>query len=221
MNPPILAYDIEIKKGIPNKNDPPEMDIEYCAGWRDFENMGIALISCYDFQTRTPRLFMDDNLFNFFAFIEHNQPLLVGFNNNNFDDNLLKLAGVPTRPFQKDTADSDVNVLVPMSFDLLRAIWKAAGLDPNSYGYHHQGFGLDDVCMANLGFGKFADGAAAAIMYQRKQFGRLCDYGLRDIMLTAYLLDLCARQPIINPKNPSQRLFVEIPFAVPPISASL
>jgi hypothetical protein len=221
----VVAYDCEIRKGIPGKNEPTHPDIEYASGWRDFENMGVSLITCYDFSWRMPRVFMDDNIIEFFKLIEpehHNDEVIVaGFNNNNFDDNLLKHMGVKFRPFRKDERDSGEEALTPKSFDLLRAIWKAAGLDPTSYGYHHQGYGLDDCCKANIGQGKRGNGALAAILYQRKQFGSLIDYGLTDIMLTAYLLELCARQPIVNPKKPAERLFVEIPFDVPSISPAV
>jgi hypothetical protein len=154
-----------------------------------------------------PRIFMDDNIVEFFKLVEpdDSEVMVVGFNNNNFDDNLVKLMGVKFKH----------------SFDLLRAVWKAAGLDPTSYGYHHQGYGLDDLCKANLGQGKRGDGAMAAILYQRQKYGQLLDYGLTDIMLTTYLLVLCARQPIVNPKKPGERLHVEIPFDIPPISLSV
>lgn len=216
----VVAYDCEIKKGIPSKESPTEPDIQYASGWRDFDNMGVSLITAYDFSMGMPRMFMDDNIVEFFKLVEpeDREVIVVGFNNHNFDDNLVAKMGLNFRRFTQNTADSDVNALRTMSFDLLRAIWKAAGLDPNSYGYHHQGFGLDDVCMANLGQGKRGNGAMAAVLYQRQKYGALCDYGLTDIMLTAYLLVLCANQPIINPKKPGERLHVEIPFDIPPIS---
>lgn len=219
----LLTYDCEIIRGIPSGKHPSEPDIEYCNGWKDFANMGVSLISVYDFNTRMPRLFMQDNIVDFFRMVERQDTIVVGFNNWNFDDNLVSYMGVKferyTRAVRYDV--DETSVVCAQSFDLLRAIWEAAGLDSNSYGYHHQGFGLHDVCMANIGQGKRGDGELAAILFQRQRYGSLVDYGLTDIMLTAYLLELCARQPIINPKKPQERLHVAIPFDVPSISPSV
>jgi hypothetical protein len=216
----VIVYDCEIKKGIPSSKEPSEADIQYCDGWRDFKNMGCSLITVFDFKTCFPRVFMDDNIVGFFELIERCE-IAVGFNNHNFDDNLIAEMGVKLRRFTYDTSNSNVNAVIPESFDLLRAIWKAAGLDPNSYGYHHQGYGLDDLCLANLRLGKRGSGAIAAILYQRQKYGSLIDYGLTDVMLTTWLLALCKKQPIVNPKKPGERLFVEIPFDVPPIAPVL
>ena len=213
----MIVYDIEIKKGIPSSKSPSEPDIQYCDGWRDFKNMGCSLITVFDFKTCLPRVFMDDNYVEFFQLVERTETV-VGFNNHNFDDNLLSEMGVRVRPW---THPDDVISNAPQSFDLLRAIWKAAGLDPTSFGYHHQGYGLDDLCLANLRQGKRGTGAIAAILYQRQKFGSLIDYGLTDVMLTTWLLALCYKQPIMNPKKPGERLHVSIPFDVPPIAPIL
>lgn len=202
-----IVYDCEIKKAIPSAKEPQDFGIEYCKGWRDFPNMGCSMISVFDFNTLMPRLFAGDNMIEFFELCE-NSELVIGFNNNNFDDHLLAEMGVKLTPHMNGGK----------SFDLLRAIWKSVGLDPTSYGYHHNGYGLDDLSVANLGFGKLGTGAHAALLYQRGEYGKLFDYGLRDIMLTTWLLCLAAKQPILNPKLPGERLHVEIPFDLPSIS---
>lgn len=206
----VIVYDCEIKNGILSGKEPSEPDIKYCEGWRDFKGMGVSLITVFDFRTKLPRVFMDDNIVQFFELLERS-PIVVGFNNHNFDDNLLATMGAEVLPFNGAAG----------SYDLLRAIWSAAGLDPKSYGYHHQGYGLDDVCRANIGMGKSGNGALAAILFQRQKYGTLIDYGLTDVMLTTWLLALCKQQPIINPKRPGERLHVEVPFDVPSIYPSL
>jgi hypothetical protein len=60
----VLIYDIEIEKGIPDKKNPREPDIAYCAGWDDHANMGISVIGAYDSQTGY-RVFLKDNFDEF------------------------------------------------------------------------------------------------------------------------------------------------------------
>ena len=53
----MLIYDIEIEKAILNKKESPKANIEYCAGFHDFANMGIACIGAADLKCRTrPRV---------------------------------------------------------------------------------------------------------------------------------------------------------------------
>ena len=41
----ILTFDNEIQKCIPEKGVPNDPRYKYCEGWKDYENMGIALVA--------------------------------------------------------------------------------------------------------------------------------------------------------------------------------
>ena len=53
-----IVYDTEIKKGILGKNEQAIPNIEYCAGWRDFENMGISCLCAHDLAADRIQVFM-------------------------------------------------------------------------------------------------------------------------------------------------------------------
>lgn len=181
----ILIYDCEIIKAI---RDPKKVDlahIEYCNGWDDYENMGISVIG-------VNAIFDDiDEVTNFNTLLNNNvmeqlnafqyglnvTDVLVGFNNQSFDDKLLKANGfiIP---------DTIIN------YDLLAEIWEGAGLGREFVYPTHAGFGLDAICKAN-GLGeKSGDGANAAILWQKGKHQEVIDYCENDIRLTRKLFDL-------------------------------
>lgn len=49
--------DVEIKKAILGRAETPLPGIGYCAGWRDFANMGVACVCTYDIVTHLSRVF--------------------------------------------------------------------------------------------------------------------------------------------------------------------
>lgn len=179
----ILIYDCEIIKAI---RDPKKVDlahIEYCNGWDDYENMGISVIGVniidtndgFDFVTNHNATLNTD--LRTFQIGLNGTEVLVGFNNQSFDDKLLKANGfiIP---------DTVIN------YDLLAEIWEGASLGREFVYPTHAGFGLDAICKAN-GLGeKSGDGANAAILWQKGKHQEVIDYCENDIRLTRKLFDL-------------------------------
>lgn len=179
----ILIYDCEIIKAI---RDPKKVDlahIEYCNGWNDYENMGISVIGVNFISEE------GDGVFNHNALLTRDlgiaafqegldvTDVLVGFNNQSFDDKLLKANGFIIH-------DNVVN------YDLLAEIWEGAGLGREFVYPTHAGFGLDAICKAN-GLGeKSGDGANAAVLWQKGKYQEVIDYCENDIRLTRKLFDL-------------------------------
>ena len=182
----ILIYDCEIIKSI---RDPKKVDlqgIEYCDSWQDYENMGISVIGVnfIDKEDKNDSIFAHhinseytgSRLKDFQEGLNTTNAL-VGFNNQSFDDNLIKANGfiIPE------------NVI---NYDILAEIWEGAGLSRTFVYPTHAGFGLDAICKAN-GLGeKSGDGANAAVLWQRGKHQEVIDYCLNDIKLTRKLFDL-------------------------------
>lgn len=175
----ILIYDCEIIKAI---RDPKKVDlahIEYCNGWDDYENMGISVIGVNYITLGLDKVFNHTINTGIKAFQKGLDvtDVLVGFNNQSFDDKLLKANGfiIP---------DTITN------YDLLAEIWEGAGLGREFVYPTHAGFGLDAICKAN-GLGeKSGDGANAAVLWQKGKYQEVIDYCENDIKLTRKLFDL-------------------------------
>jgi hypothetical protein len=118
--------------------------------------------------------------------------IIAGFNSKHFDNKLIAAHGY-TVPDEK-------------TFDLFLEIKEAAGAHKFAKGYN-----LDNCCLVNLGYQKSGDGALAPKLWQQGRIGAVVDYALRDIMLEMMLLELCIKQPIIDPGNTSSRIFVKKP----------
>lgn len=179
----ILIYDCEIIKAI---RDPKKVDlahIDYCNGWEDYENMGISVIGVNFISEEVDEVFNHNVNNNYDLAIPGFQPvleatdILVGFNNQSFDDKLLKANGF----------------VIPehvVNYDLLVEIWEGVGLGREFVYPTHAGFGLDAICKAN-GLGeKSGDGANAAVLWQKGKHQEVIDYCENDIKLTRKLFEL-------------------------------
>lgn len=203
----VIVYDIEILRAIPPKDPRDRLPgIEYCAGWRDFQNMGIACIGAYDFSEDRYRVFSEGNFQGFIDLIAA-ADVVAGFNSILFDNEVLRATfGGPftfgdgidrDKKFYDALADLDSK-----SYDLLRETWVAAGLSPTFQRETHMGYGLDDVCRANGLGGKTGNGAAAPIAWQQGRHGEVIDYCLHDVKLTKQLFDRAAAGVMLaNPKG--------------------
>lgn len=189
MRRPLIVYDIEIIKAPPPRRGERLPDIEYCEGWHDHANIGISVISAYDFREDRFRVFLKDNFEKFEALAANRR--VCGFNSISFDDRVCDANGIK----------------VTTEVDLLVEIWKAAGLGPDFEDPSHAGFGLDAVAKANGLSGKTGHGALAPVLWQRGQYGEVIDYCLEDTNLTQKLLRVIAvKGGLISPKHPGDLL---------------
>ena len=185
-----LIYDLEIKKGILGKGEPPISGIEYCDGWHDHANMGISVLGAWCGMTSLPLVFDDHNK-DLFTRSLSNYQHLVTFNGIGFDDKVIR-------------ACWDFAVPQYLSYDILRELWIADGLDPDRFEYRtHGGYGLDACARVNFGDAKSGDGASAPLLYQRGQIAELYSYCLKDVMLTRRLfMRIATNQGVIkHPKT--------------------
>ncbi len=168
----MIVFDVEIKKGILGKNETPLEGIEYCGGWRDFENMGVACVCTFDTETHLARAFTEEHL------VECGLYLMTaptgGFNTKRFDVPLLAVHGVA--------------IDVASHYDALEQIWLKLGLDADQFSSLHASWGLDAVMQATFGLAKTGHGAMAPIWWQRGDHGRVIDYCLNDAWLEAKLI---------------------------------
>jgi len=124
--------------------------------------------------------------------------LMVGFNNIGFDNKVIA---------------ADWNILIPddQCYDILRKIWKAAGL-VEQYSKMHVGYGLDACGKANFGYKKTGKGELAPVEWQQGNFAKVIDYCINDIRLTKALMDsVLNTSRIRNPKNKDEFLSIEFP----------
>ena len=194
----MFIFDIEIKHGIAPASPAERKDgIAYCGdGWEDYQNMGVAcvVVAAYDYCFDKYRVFGESELSDFQFFVDCHDRRAIGFNNNRFDNNVLRAAGIVVIPPQK-------------SYDLLSEIYSALG----SY---QKGCRLDDVVKANFpnSPGKTGNGAEAPELWQKGYYTRVIDYCLNDVRLTKMILDKILRFGYINnPVNPSQALKIRRP----------
>lgn len=182
----ILIYDCEIIKSIRDHKKVDLQGIEYCDSWQDYENMGISVIGVnfIDEECSEDSVFShnisaecDGDPLPYFQEGLDTTDVLVGFNNQSFDDNLIKA--------NRFTIPEHV-----INYDILAEIWEGAGLGRTFVYPTHAGFGLDAICKAN-GLGeKSGNVANAAVLWQRGKYQEVIDYCLNDIKLTRKLFDL-------------------------------
>lgn len=187
----ILVYDCEIIKAIQIdfKNEAKIEGIEYCNGWDDFDNMGISVIGTYNNWNKELIAFVEENektldwiadrscrvrpIVHFQDMIDE-ADVIVGFNNQHFDDNLIKANGF-------NIPEDKVN------YDILVEMWRAMGLEPPFIYPTHAGYSLKKTCEVNGLPPKTGDGGNAAIDWQRGKYQKVIDYCLNDVKITTDL----------------------------------
>lgn len=183
-----FIYDIEIVKAIPPKNSEDRQEgIEYCAGWQDHASLGISVICAYDYATSRFRVFCQDNMDEFLSIAR--ERLMVGFNSIPFDDAVIRaIHGDSYQP--------------AASYDILREVWAAAGLEPAFEYPTHAGYGLNAIAHANHCPTKSGHGALAPVQWQRGEIGSVIDYCLQDVAITKRLFDkINVEQVLVCPKT--------------------
>lgn len=185
----MIVLDVEIKKAILGRGEVEIPGIEYCAGWRDFNGMGIACVCTLDLKTNLSRVFFEDDLVELEDYLGDEET--AGFNTWKFDLPLLGEHGL---------VELVQDRYLSRHFDALREIWKALGVDPDHWTPHkHGSWKLDNIVQATFGVSKSGDGAMAPIWWQQGKKRRVVDYCLRDVWLEAQLVrHLLAGLPVSN-----------------------
>lgn len=193
-----LVFDLEIAKAIPPRGGALDPAVEYCKGWDDHANMGVAVICAYDYREARYRVFLKDNSAAFAALAAARR-LVVGHNILGFDCKVLAAHGLVV-PAEK-------------CYDTLAEL---AGVDRN-----FRGLGLDALCQANFGARKTGDGALAPVWWQRGDVGAVVDYCLEDVRLTRLLFDrICERGEVADPRAPGRTIRPATPGAALTLAAS-
>lgn len=182
----LLFYDCEISKCIPSGYINPKY--EYCKGWGDFENMGIACIGTYSWKFGY-RAFLSEELEEFQKLV-NTADEIIGFNSISFDDNLLKANGIKIRT----------------TYDLLCEVRIASGQPPHYVrGRTRAGYSLKDLCRANLKRNKSGSGELAPQLWQDGQYEKVISYCLNDVSL---LVALYEKRSVLRDPNSGEILFL-------------
>ena len=201
----MLIYDLEIKKAIPPRRKEEKIkEIEYCDGWHDHEGMGISVICAMLLREGISRsfVFYEDNFSDFQSLMDYEvkqKGLLTGFNHINFDNKVLAAEG-----FSFPSDDQ-------YYYDVLQEIWKANGLGTEFHMFSHAGYGLNAMAEINLGLTKSGTGEMAPVLWQKGQIGKLTNYCLKDVTLTAHLVRrIQQNKELINPRT-GKTFRIELP----------
>lgn len=197
----IVVYDIEIEKAVPDRRDQIIPRIEYCQGWTDFQGMGIAVVTAYEYEHDRYRVFFADNLREFDK-LQKSARMLVGFNSSRFDDLVLACNGVVIDPAKE--------------LDLLVEIWKGAGIAvprerEDFIPKLHGGYSLDKVAYINTGHHKTGSGAAAPVLWQQGKRGQVVDYGLSDCWLTKLVMDRVLEHGSLKDPKTGKAIEIQVP----------
>ena len=200
MNRKIIVWDTEILRGIPPKNGKRIDHIEYCEGWHDHANMGVACVAVSDLFGDSYRLYFGENVDLLEEEFKRCE-FAIGYNNRRFDNKVIMASGLY----------HDLNELNDKTVDLLEIIWSSLGLDPNKYNYKtHSQYGLGKMCEANFSEGKTGYGGDAPVDWQEGRYAKTLNYCMDDVRLTKRLaLLMLSIGKLIN-------LALELLLVVPP-----
>lgn len=175
-----VVYDVEIISAIPDVGKVRDPDLFYCGGWEDYEGMGVSVVTAYDFVESSWNVYLQDNLHQFKTLV-NSRRTLIGFNNERFDNNVLRANGFLIPPEK--------------SWDN----WKAV-VDTQPQG-QRKGFSLNDLLVANGLQGKTGLGSEAPRLAQTGKWGELINYCLSDTARQLKILRLTCSNMLKNPKN--------------------
>lgn len=154
------------------------------------DRLGISFIGVYWRDTKSGEEeltgYFEQDLAQFFPLLER-ADVVIGFNSDNFDLQTLV-------PYY----NADVTKIP--SLDLMVRIKQSAG---------HR-IGLDAVAQETLGKGKTGDGLDAIKYYQTKQWDKLKDYCLQDVIVTRDLYEYGLTKGKVKFRNKWNRL-IECP----------
>lgn len=198
-------FDLEIIKAIPPKDEADRIPgIKYCEGWRDFENMGISVISfceliindgqystdsyCWEWGNEPGDIYENkrDHVSFTINYLRDEGFKIGGFNSKKFDDQLLQANGLD---FTSD-------------FDILEWTIAAANLEGVKYWEmeRKRSYSLDSITKAN-GAVKTGKGDLAPIWWQQGEKQRVIDYCKNDSEIEAEVLRLLMCGKLIDPNT--------------------
>jgi hypothetical protein len=183
-----VVYDLETIKPVPPADGGYVQGIEYCAGWGDYANMGISVLTAYSSRTNRIHVILNDNAQLFLDFI-HSHEAIVSFNGDTFDSKVLK-------------ACWNLDVPPERSYDLYAEIRKAK--INNKQGGIKYSLGLDALAKANGMPGKVEGGDLAPVLWQQGKWGRVIDYCCADTDKTHKLYLPLADGGTINSSVPTE-----------------
>lgn len=176
-----LFFDLEIIKLIQPDRHYPELEV--CAGWRDFANMGISCVGyAVELDPAYAESWPDPN---FVEMALSGDYQLIGFNSRSFDDRLLAAHGLEVT-----------------SVDLLEMV-KLAAYGSTSWQDQPPGYSykLDALAEANLDFHKTGHGALAPILWQLGKQQEVLDYCANDVAILQALFFKFIGDGLIDPNN--------------------
>ena len=179
----IVVYDLEIKEEI-GKNG---------VTWKTYDKMGISVGCFFDYRTMDYGVCMDDNIGELAKLVESCE-LLVGFNIEGFDNNLLNAVA----PFKRTKE----------IYDILYYSRRSVGWNPEKNGYYPPGLKLDNHLETTFGphSMKTANGEEAPRMWQRKEYGKLISYCLADVKREKMLFEHIVKRYQVSTKAHGSRM---------------
>ncbi len=179
----IVVYDLEIKK----------LAQDCKKGWKGYDEMGISVGACFDYRDARYRIFMDDNIAELVARLNEPDTLVVAFNHIQFDNELLRGAGLGLNETLKN-------------YDMLIESRKGAEVAKNV-----PGFKLDDHLEAMKLPRKNGEGMDAPRLWQEGKLGKLSDYVLNDVFTERSLFEYMYVHGKVANKYSPEFYDVEIP----------
>lgn len=196
-----IVVDVEIAKPI-----------EECSrGWDSTDEMGVSCACVWEYQTWRLRVYGPDDVGGLQARLLRADEI-ISFNGWRFDFPVIwsvskanwQRGEEPARFWALKAA------LRPRSNDLLERIWRAVGLDPDSFQREtHGGWSLDNIAKGTLGVGKIGYGGDAPKWFRVGQWARVANYCADDVALTRDLSDFIDRYGYVISANSEQ--VVKIP----------
>lgn len=181
-----------------------DVEIQKCIGqdgltWEDTDKFGVACAVVYEYVRDRFRIYGPQDVLALQARL-HGAERITTFNGWRFDFPVIFGMRGRERPLS----------LEPKSNDLLRRIWIAIGLDPDSWSPKHAGWSLNTVVVGTLGKGisKIGHGADAPKWYEDGQLARLHTYCLDDVTLERDLSDFVDRHGYVINGNTDKQVYL-------------
>ena len=185
----MIIYDLECcNSPVYNKR---RSNYIYAKNWNDYQGMGIAVVSVYNYETDKLLSFYDKDIKKPIQLqrLIKGSGIVSGFNIKKYDNPMLRAHKIEINDSQ--------------CYDILEQLWFASGLTGN-YDYKtHGGYSLDKVLAANFeDKQKLMSGADAPFLWQDGYYHKVIEYCESDVMLEKALLDkIFETGGLINPRT--------------------